>query len=89
MSEVTVDVALDCPLCFKCHSLPVSLLVGQICIMANMSIVDCEAIGSSFGWKKDKDPHPQDKSQHLDFTKDAGCFTTRPSLCILPQKCPQ
>ena len=21
-------------------------------------------------WKKGKDPHPQDKSQHLDFTKD-------------------
>ena len=22
------------------------------------------------GWKKGKDPHPQDKIQHLDFTKD-------------------
>ena len=21
-------------------------------------------------WKKGKDPHPQDKIQHLDFTKD-------------------
>ena len=21
-------------------------------------------------WKKGKDPHPQDKSQYLDFTKD-------------------
>ena len=21
-------------------------------------------------WKKEKDPHPQDKIQHLDFTKD-------------------
>ena len=29
-------------------------------------------------WKKGKDPHPQDKSQHLDFTKDPGRFTTRP-----------
>ena len=25
-----------------------------------------------------KDPHPQDKIQHLDFTKDPGRFTTRP-----------
>ena len=23
-------------------------------------------------WKKGKDPHPQDKIQHLDFTKDPG-----------------
>ena len=30
-------------------------------------------------WKKGKDPHPQDKIQHLDFTKGPpGRFTTRP-----------
>ena len=29
-------------------------------------------------WKKGKDPHPQDKIQHLDLTKDPGRFTTRP-----------
>ena len=31
-------------------------------------------------WKKGKDPHPQDTSQHLDFTKDPRPLTTRP-LC--------
>ena len=25
---------------------------------------------SDYSWKKGKDPHPQDKIQHLDFTKD-------------------
>ena len=30
-------------------------------------------------WKKGKDPHPQDKIQHLDFTKDA-----RPLYCETP-----
>ena len=24
----------------------------------------------NLNWKKGKDPHPQDKTQHLDFTKD-------------------
>ena len=40
-------------------------------------------------WKKGKDPHPQDKSQHLDFTKEPpAALLQDPSLCILPQKCP-
>ena len=41
-------------------------------------------------WKKGKDPHLQDKSQHLDFTKDPppAALLQDPSLCILPQKCP-
>ena len=29
-----------------------------------------EAATSYLCWKKGKDPHPQDKIQHLDFTKD-------------------
>ena len=29
-------------------------------------------------WNKGKDPHPQDKIQHLDFTKHPRRFTTRP-----------
>ena len=29
-------------------------------------------------WKKGKDPHPQDKSQHLDILRTPGRFTTRP-----------
>ena len=43
-----------------------------------------------FDWKKGKDPHPQDKSQYLDFTKDprplyyktppCGYFTTKMSV---------
>ena len=41
-------------------------------------------------WKKGKDPHPQDKIQHLDFTKrPLAALPQDPSLCILPQKCPQ
>ena len=27
-------------------------------------------VENAFNWKKGKDPHPQDKIQHLDFTKD-------------------
>ena len=38
-------------------------------------------------WKNVKDPHPQDKIQHLDFTKDPRpLYYKTPSLCILPQK---
>ena len=33
-------------------------------------------------WKKGKDPHPQDKNQHPDFTKDLIFL----SLVFLPQK---
>ena len=29
-----------------------------------------ERVGKAQIWKKGKDPHPQDKIQHLDFTKD-------------------
>ena len=38
-------------------------------------------------WKKGKDPHPQDKIQHLDFTKDPRPLYYKTALCILPQKC--
>ena len=33
---------------------------------------------SPFNWKKGKDPHPQDKIQHLDFTKDPRPLYTSP-----------
>ena len=29
-----------------------------------------ELFVSALSWKKGKDPHPQDKIQHQDFTKD-------------------
>ena len=31
---------------------------------------NCGRDGAVISWKKGKDPHPQDKIQHLDFTKD-------------------
>ena len=38
--------------------------------------------GSHTFWKKGKDPHPQDKIQHLDFTKDPRprYYKTPPSV---------
>ena len=41
-------------------------LIGQI------------ALPETLTWKKGEDPHPQDKIQHLDFTKDPRRFTTIP-----------
>ena len=39
--------------------------------------------------RREKTPTPQDKIQHLDFTKDPpAALLQDPSLCILPQKCP-
>ena len=45
-----------------------------------------------FWWKmllgrRGKDPHPQDKIQHLVFTKDPRPLYYKTLLCILPQKC--
>ena len=33
-------------------------------------------------WKKGKDPHPQDKSQHLDFTKDPRPLYYKTPPCV-------
>ena len=33
-------------------------------------------------WKKRKDPHPQDKSQHLDFTKDPRLLYYKTPPCV-------
>ena len=40
----------------------------------------------ALSWKKGKDPHLQDKIQHLDFTKDPSRFTTRPLPCAFYHK---
>ena len=37
---------------------------------AQMSAQERNPKGPKDCWKKGKDPHPQDKIQHLDFTKD-------------------
>ena len=40
-------------------------------------------------WKKGKDPHPQDKIQHLDFTKDPRPLYYKTSPCVFHhKKCP-
>ena len=56
---------------------------------------ECSAGGQTrhflnhFHWKKGKDPHPQDKIQHLDFTKDPRpLYFKTPPCAILRQKCP-
>ena len=36
-----------------------------------------------FFWKKEKDPHPQDKIQHLDFTKDPRPLYYKTPPCVL------
>ena len=33
-------------------------------------------------WKKGKDPHPQDKIQHLDFTKDPRSLYYKTPPCV-------
>ena len=37
-------------------------------------------------WKKGKDPHPQDKIQHLDFTKDPRPFYYKIPPCVFYHK---
>ena len=37
-------------------------------------------------WKKGKDPHPQDKSQHLDFTKDPRPLYYKTPPCVFYHK---
>ena len=37
-------------------------------------------------WKKEKDPHPQDKIQHLDFTKDPRLLYYKTPPCAFYQK---
>ena len=32
--------------------------------------------------RREKNPHPQDKIQHLDFTRDPAALLQDPSLCI-------
>ena len=34
-------------------------------------------------WKKGKDPHPQDKIQHLDFTKDPRPLYYKTPSCVV------
>ena len=36
--------------------------------------------------KKGKDPHPQDKSQHLDFTKDTRPLYYKTPPCVVYHK---
>ena len=40
----------------------------------------------SKNWKKGKDPHPQDKIQHLDFTKDPGPLYYKTPPCVFHHK---
>ena len=37
-------------------------------------------------WTKGKDPHPQDKSQHLDFTKDPRPLYYKTPPCVFYHK---
>ena len=37
-------------------------------------------------WKKGKGPHPQDKIQHLDFTKDPRPLYYKPPPCVFHHK---
>ena len=39
-----------------------------------------------FFWKKGKDPHPQDKIQHLDFTKDPRPLYYKTPPCVFYHK---
>ena len=38
-------------------------------------------MGGALSWKKGKDPHPQDKIQHLDFTKDPRPLYYKTTTC--------
>ena len=40
----------------------------------------------NFDWKKGKDPHPQDKIQHLDFTKDPRPVYYKTPPCVFYHK---
>ena len=40
----------------------------------------------SISWKKGKDPHPQDKSQYLDFTKDPRPLYYKTPPCVFYHK---
>ena len=40
----------------------------------------------AFCWKKGKDPHPQDKIQHLDFTKDTRPLYYKTPPCAFYHK---
>ena len=52
-------------------------------------LVSVQNLISVVFWRKGKDPHPQDKIQHLDFTKDPpAALLQDASLCILAQKSP-
>ena len=46
------------------------------------TLVSCWLNITRISWKKGKDPHPQDKIQHLDFTKDPRplYYKTRPCV---------
>ena len=53
---------------------------------------DCRRVPNPFGatpgvaesWKKGKDPDPQDKIQHLDFTKDPRPLYYKTPPCSMP-----
>ena len=42
--------------------------------------------GTSELWKRGKDPHPQDKSQHLDLTKDPRPLYYKTPPCVFYHK---
>ena len=44
-----------------------------------------DLVGFKF-WKKGKDPHPQDKIQHLDFTKDPRPLYYKSPVCAFYHK---
>ena len=41
---------------------------------------------ATFNWKKGKDPHPQDKIQHLNFTKDPQPLYYKTHPCVIYHK---
>ena len=47
---------------------------------------ECFVLVLRIFWKKGKDPHPQDKIQHLDFTKDPRPLYYKAPSCVLYHK---
>ena len=53
---------------------------------AGDSLETISGLVSQASWKKGKDPHPQDKIQHLDFTKDPRPLYYKTPPCVFYHK---
>ena len=50
------------------------------------NLLTLEIYGTNLNWKKGRDPHPQDKIRHLDFTKDARPLYYKTPPCVVYHK---